>query len=311
MTLTNAHTHLELTDLAHLCPSQPQEFARWMMRLAPRMLRRSPSRVRASIERGIVELLACGTTHVGDVSASWLSVEPLLSSGLQGIVYLEVLGLERERALRRLAQAQQAIARFRQDRRHGPLQVGLSLHAPYTCHPELLRQGAAWCREQRVPLCIHAAESPMELDLLLHGRVPWAMRLLSRGKMASIYATRLRPIAYLSALGVLAARPLLVHAVQVNEDDIALIAESGGAVAHCPRSNARLGCGRMPLEAYLAAGVPVYLGSDSRASCPDLDVRREGAFAQALHQGRVNPQSIDAMLRRPLGAASYETSSGR
>jgi cytosine/adenosine deaminase-related metal-dependent hydrolase len=306
MPLTNAHTHLELTDLAHLCPAEPMPFARWMLRLAWHLRRRSPAQVQAAIAGGIAELQACGTTHVGEVTATWRSVGPLLASGLRGVVYLEVLGLGRERALERLERAKGAIRRARTHPGHGHLQVGLSLHAPYSCHPELLRLGAAWCRAEGVPLCIHVAEPPFETELLLRGRapsVPWPVRLLAR--MAGAWPSHvpgMRPVPYLASLGVLDARPTLVHAIHVSDEEVRAIADAGCTVVHCPRSNAMLSCGRMPLERYLRAGVPIYLGTDSRASSPSLDVRAEAAFAQKVHAGRVDPEEVAGLTNRTFVA---------
>jgi hypothetical protein len=80
------------------------------------------------------------------------------------------------------------------------------------------------------------------------------------------------PLAYLEQKGVLDLKPLLVHMVEVTDDDIERVRRSGATVIHCPRSNQRLQCGRMPLEKYINAAVPVLLGSDSRTSSPSLDV---------------------------------------
>jgi len=265
---------------------------------------RTRVQVRSAIEQGIAELLACGTTHVGDITASWLSLEPLLVSGLCGTVYLEVLGLDRDRALARLELAQDAILEARERPGYGPMQVGLSLHAPYSCHPDLLREGAAWCHRQHVPLCLHAAESPAESKLLLTGRAPtirWHTRLIATwlGVWPSS-VPGLRPIPYLASLGVLDAQPLLAHAVHVSDADIQMIASAGCSVVHCPRSNHRLSCGRMPLERYLAAGVPVCLGTDSRASSPDLDVCAEAAFAASLHADRVDREDVASLVHSPF-----------
>jgi cytosine/adenosine deaminase-related metal-dependent hydrolase len=225
-----------------------------------------------------------------------------MASGLGGVVYLEVIGYNKNKAFKRLEQAEIAIGKARRHPNYGALQVGLSLHAPYSCHPGLLRAGAEWCRKEDVPLCIHAAESPAETKFLLSGKLPFI-----RGPVASLVKMLLalpasmpglRPIPYLAQLGVLDARPLLVHAIHVTDDDIGLMADTGCAVAHCPRSNDRLSCGRMPLERYLAAGVPVYLGTDSRASSPDLDVRAEAEFAQRLHTNLVQSQKIAQLIHR-------------
>ena len=48
---------------------------------------------------------------------------------------------------------------------------------------------------------------------------------------------------------------LCAHCVEVDDEEIALLAERGVAVAHCPRSNALLGCGVAPLAELRAAGV--------------------------------------------------------
>ena len=168
----------------------------------------------------------------------------------------------------------------------------------------MLTTGAAWCRKEKVPLCIHAAEAPFETELLLSGKIsrgPRSLRWVGKGlKNRPFGFPGLRPIPYLASLGVLAARPLLVHAVQVNPEDIRLIRESGCAVVHCPRSNHLLSSGRMPLELYLAENISVYLGTDSLASSPDLDIREEALFAQKIHSGRVPPDRIEKLLEQPF-----------
>jgi cytosine/adenosine deaminase-related metal-dependent hydrolase len=213
------------------------------------------------------------------------------------------MGHNKNKAFELLEQAKIEIRKARRYPNYGAVQVGLSLHAPYSCHPDLLRAGAEWCRAGDVPLCIHAAESPAETAFLLSGKLPLVKGLAASlvKKLLSLPASpSLRPIPYLARLGVLAARPLLVHAVHVTGEDIGLIANAGCSVVHCPRSNTMLSCGRMPLESYLAAGVPVYIGTDSRASSPDLDVRAEAEFAQRLHADLVESQEIAQLIHRPF-----------
>jgi cytosine/adenosine deaminase-related metal-dependent hydrolase len=300
--VTNAHTHLELTDLGHLCPRETVAIKPWMAQVEWNLEHQSQWEVRASVDHGIRELKACGTTHVGDISATWESVEPLLGSGLQGIVYLEVRGLRKRQALQRLEKARTAIQKARKHAHYGPMQVGLSLHAPYSCHPDLLRAGAAWCRDEGVPLCIHVAESPDETQLIRRGRVLSAHRLIGfLEKQLGLHLPFVplqRAIPYIASLGVLGARPLIVHAIHVTDKEIRMIADAGCAVVHCPRSNVRLSCGRMPLERFLSAGVRVYLGTDSRASSPSLDVRAEARFAQRLHSTVVDSEKVGELIRQ-------------
>lgn len=298
--LCNAHTHLELSDLGRVCPETPTTFAKWMGGFIWSLRKRRLDDYKAAAILGIEELRACGTTHVHDITNSWASVEPLLHSGLQGCVYLEVMGQARERALGLMREAIRRIMDFRRTHADSPMRVGLSVHSTWSCHPDLLHEGAEWCRENKVPLSIHAGESPEETELLLTGRVRklgWVRTQIGRSlRMLPRSGPGLRPIAHLAALGVLEARPLLVHAVQVNDEEIEAIARARCRVVHCPRSNTLLSCGRMRLEAFLSAGIPVFLGTDSRVSSPDLDVRAEAAEAGKMHAGRVEAETINAML---------------
>lgn len=298
--LTNAHTHLELSGFAHLCPPpEGAPFVEWIAALIAENRSHANGAggvYRAAVEAGIEALRRAGTTTVGDISATSASVEPLLESGLTGVVYLEALGLVREAALQRLDQVRAAIDGYCRRPGATDMQVGLSLHAPYSCHPDLLRAGAAWCRAEDVPLCVHVAESPAEVELFMHGRGDFleVQRRLSIPNIPQVPACS--PVAYLEDLGVLEARPLLVHCVHVDDRDVERIARAGASVVHCPRSNARLRCGRMPLEKFLAAGVPVTLGTDSLGSSPSLDVREEAEAAVALHADKVAPEVIRGLL---------------
>ena len=73
--------------------------------------------------------------------------------------------------------------------------------------------------------------------------------------------------------------------MRLGAGDPATLAALGVGVAHCPRSNAHLLCGRAPLEALLAAGVAVGLGTDSPASGGDYDLRGEARACRAAHAG--------------------------
>ncbi len=72
-------------------------------------------------------------------------------------------------------------------------------------------------------------------------------------------------VRYVHDLGLLDERKLVVHAVWIDDDDIALLAASGCTVAHNPISNLKLGSGVMPWRALRDAGVPICLGSDEAA----------------------------------------------
>jgi guanine deaminase len=83
--------------------------------------------------------------------------------------------------------------------------------------------------------------------------------------------------------GGLGPRTVLAHAIHLSDREIARLAESGAAVAHCPASNLFLASGEMRLARYREAGIPVALGSDVSGG-PELSIfatMRAGAFVQS------------------------------
>jgi cytosine/adenosine deaminase-related metal-dependent hydrolase len=207
------------------------------------------------------------------------------------------VGLYAEQADRALAGARYLIDEWRPKERNG-MRLGLTLHTAYTVHPALWKKGLDYARREALPLCIHVAESQAEYDYLTHNKGAMAEQ---REMTGVAFPTPMKtPIKYLEDLGALNSKPLLIHGVEVDDDDIRRIKNSGSSVVHCPRSNHRLHCRRMPLESYLAQGVPVYLGTDSLASSPSLNVWDDVEFAVKLHEGKVPREAIENLARQPL-----------
>jgi len=94
-----------------------------------------------------------------------------------------------------------------------------------------------------------------------------------------------RPLTRLKNLGLLSPRLLAVHMTQLTEDEIALVAETGTQVVHCPESNLKLASGFAPVETLRRAGVNVALGTDGAASNNDLDMIGEARTAAFLGKG--------------------------
>jgi 5-methylthioadenosine/S-adenosylhomocysteine deaminase len=142
----------------------------------------------------------------------------------------------------------------------------LAAHSPYNCTAEQIKRVKAVCRERGWLFAIHLAECEEEARLIRK----W---------------TGQTPAAYLDGLGVLDERTLVAHAVFLDADDIGRIAHRGSHVAHCPKSNAKLGDGVAPVRDCLRAGVSVALGTDSMVSNNTLDMLEEMRFGTLIHRG--------------------------
>ena len=93
---------------------------------------------------------------------------------------------------------------------------------------------------------------------------------------------------------VLGPELLCAHCVELDPDEIALLAGRDVPVAHCPRSNALLGCGVAPLAELREAGARVGLGTDSPASAPSFDMFEE--MRAAIYATRARERRPEALL---------------
>lgn len=278
----NAHTHLDLSRLPYF-RGDYVSFIRHVIG--------SPQRGLEAARDGLAELRSHGVRVVGDIVAREPVMTWLLSEAeLSGVAYWEVIGPDPEQAERIFNETVAKVRMFRGLERPGGVRVGLSPHTPHTVSAPLLQKLAQFALAEGLPLQIHVAESPFEAALHQTGTGPLAELLHLFG--GSWQPSGLTPVGYLAGLGVLAARPTLVHMVHVEEEDVRAVQRAGCAVIHCPRSNEALECGRFPWELYAKHGVEVAFGTDSLGSAPDLSLVAEVKAAAALHGSKASPLAL-------------------
>ncbi len=304
--LVNAHTHLELTHYPRWQAlvgetAIPGSFVDWILQVIRVKRQLEPGRFSPSLQEGIRLSLESGTGAVGDILSSFPARTAYAGSPLKGRLYYETLG--RDPAVNR--KLLRAIGQLLDDGRIGSLASGISPHSPYTLSAEYLEEIFEFARRRGVPVAIHLAESADEVAFLQAADGPLARVLypfVGWREMLPPPARR-SPVAYLDERGGLRAGSLLIHGVQVTAEDVGRLARSGASVVLCPRSNARLGVGRAPVEWYLEQGVPLALGTDSLASCDSLSLWDEIAFARNWFAGRLSPSQLLTMATRNGAAA--------
>ena len=301
--LINTHTHLELTAMRGYLENEEGDFFAWLKKLTyARLECLTAQDLHVSAVWGASEAVRAGITCVGDASDSaMISMQALREVGLRGIVYQESFGpdpkLVAENFEKLTAKVQQLC-----DFETELVRAGVSPHAPYTvCRPQL-ELIAELTETERVPLMMHAAESEAEALLLSEGCGQFADGLAKRS--IEWKAPGVSTIEYLKQVGLLSVRPLLAHCIRVDDVDIETLRDTRAKVAHCPKSNAKLGHGRAPFAKFLESGVAVGLGSDSVASNNTCDVLDEARFAtlSARASGGV-VSANDALEALTLGGA--------
>ena len=301
--LVNTHTHLELTAMRGLLPGLP--FVPWIRALTEaRAAVLTDSAMLDAARWGIVEGLAAGITTYADTCSSGVVLEALIDLGVRGVMYQEVFGPSPTQRSSALDELRRRVEELRA-RETDLARVGVSPHAPYTVHEDLLVDAAAYALGAGLPVAMHLAESEAEIQFLRDASGPFADGLRARG--IAVVRRSHSPVHLLVELGVVLARPLLIHCVKVDATDIAFIAEHACPVAHCPTSNAVLGHGIAPLREMLDAGVVVGLGSDSLASNDRLDILGEGRHAMLMQRARLTrPDALtaaDAVALATIGGA--------
>ena len=229
---------------------------------------------------GASEAARAGVTCFGDSSSSATHVmRALRDVGLRGTVYQESFGPDPKLAAENVLRLREQIAEMRDDE-NDFVRAGVSPHAPYTVSASQLELISRLAIDQKLPLMMHAAESQAEKSFMLDGLGRFADGLKARG--IEWQAPGISTVEYLARHGILETRPLLAHCINVDDADLELIKQSGAGIAHCPKSNAKLGHGRAPFQRFLAHGIKVGLGSDSVASNNTCDILEEARFATLL-----------------------------
>jgi cytosine/adenosine deaminase-related metal-dependent hydrolase len=285
----NAHAHLEFSDLAAPLGVPGSSLPDWIRAVVSH--RRSAAADDAPIVQGLRESLASGTTALGEIATrDWRQASEMSDLPITTLVFHESIAPTRDR----VEPARVAAERFLSATVAGDhLHPGLSPHAPYTVHPRLLAALVGLCRRYDVPLAMHLAESRAELELLAHGAGPFRELLRDLNAWDPSADARLPSILdYLEKLAE-APRALVVHGNYLDAAETEFLAAHAGkmTVVYCPRTHSFFGHEPYPLAARLSAGVSLALGTDSRASNPNLSLFEEMQFV-ARHHPQVNKAKV-------------------
>jgi cytosine/adenosine deaminase-related metal-dependent hydrolase len=202
--------------------------------------------------------------------------------------FLETIGFSRGRATSALTALNERYHSFSEN-----CSTGISPHAPYTVSPMLLRMLIELAKCRGAPMAMHLAESEEELQLLLDGTGPFVELLEARSMWDSTaIPAGTKPLTYLNMLAD-APRSLIIHGNYLVDDEYRYIAEHSDrmSLVYCPRTHGYFGHLAYPLAKLLASGVRVVLGTDSRASNPDLSMLDEMRHVASKH-AQIAPETI-------------------
>ncbi len=291
--LINTHHHLFQTLLRAVPTIQDAELFPWLKELYLLMGSLTDEMVYVSSLVGLAELILSGCTTTEDhfylsvndtsfdteiTAARRLGIRFHLSRGSFSVGQSQG-GLPPDDIVEDeddvLADCQRLVETYHDPEPGAMVRIELAPCSPFSVSPRLMRESAEMARRYGVGLHTHLAET----------RDEEAYCLERYGQ---------RPVQYAADLGWIGSGVWYAHGVHLNAEEIALLARTGTAVAHCPSSNMRLGSGIAPVREMLAQGVTVGLGVDGSASNDASHMLAEVRMAMLLQRVKHGAAAMSA-----------------
>ena len=282
--LVNCHTHSAMTGLRGI--RDDSNLHEWLEDyIWPAEAEFTPEMTTKAVKEALTEMLQSGTTTFNDMyNPNGVDIaeiyEAVKASKMRCYFSPTLFSSDMETTDETISRTRAVIGTIKgyQDPN---FKVMVAPHSPYSCSLELLEASLELAKEENIPLHIHVAETQEESGIILK----------RYGK---------RPLAFLDKLGYLDHQAVFAHGVELNEAEIARLADSQVAIAHNPISNLKLASGIAPIIQLQKAGVPVGIATDSVASNNNLDMFEEGrtaALLQKMKSGDASQFPIETALK--------------
>ena len=282
--LVNCHTHSAMTGLRGI--RDDSNLHEWLEEyIWPAEAEFTPEMTTKAVKEALTEMLQSGTTTFNDMyNPNGVEIEKIYeavkASKMRCYFSPTLFSSDMETTDETIARTRAVIGTIKgyQDPN---FKVMVAPHSPYSCSRELLEASLNLAKKEDIPLHIHVAETKEESGIILK----------RYGK---------RPIAFLDELGYLDHQAVFAHGVELNEAEIARLADSQVAIAHNPISNLKLASGIAPIIQLQKAGIPVGIATDSVASNNNLDMFEEGrtaALLQKMKSGDASQFPIETALK--------------
>ena len=279
----NTHGHAAMSLLRGYADDLPLQ--EWLEeKMWPLEARFTERQVQAGTRLSVVEMLKSGTTCFLDMYDKMdVVANVVLESGMRATLCRGVIGFGTDQLRKHKLKEAVQFALDYKEAGDGRITTMLAPHSPYTCSPAYISQFVEKAAEYHLPLHTHMSETKREVQ-----------------QNVEEYGDR--PVEHLRKLGFFDQRSLVAHAVHVNDEEIALLAEYDVKISHNPGSNLKLGSGIAPLSNMLAKGIRPSLGTDSAASNNNLDMLEEIRLAALIHKGvEQEPERVSAMTALKMG----------
>jgi len=230
----------------------------------------------AMMQKECEVMMKSGITTFGAISSFGTELEVCMKTPQKVIFFNELIGSNPATAdmlyqdfLERVDTSKQA--------GHGIIPA-IAIHSPYSVHPIVLKRAIEVAKNENLPLSSHFLESQAEREWLESSSgefLPFFQKFFS----TSMAVTTIDE--FIKSFDSVPTH--FTHAVQATDKELEYLAQKGHSIAHCPRSNRLLGCGRLPIEKLLALNIPFSVATDGLSSNNSLNIFDELRAGLMLH----------------------------
>ena len=265
--LINSHTHASMSLMRGIADDLP--LMDWLQNhiwpLEQKWL--SENYVKDGTDLAIAEMIKGGTTCFNDMYFfPEITAQRAIKHGIRASIGLILIEFPSAWAKNSEEYLQKGLVLYQQFKQQPLISTAFAPHAPYTVSDESFVKIRQLSQKYQLPVHIHLHETQYEIQQQQE-------------------KTGQAPLQRLHQLGLLNPSLMAVHMTQLTDEDIALLAKTGGHIIHCPESNLKLASGFCPVAQCLDAGINVALGTDGAASNNDLDMFGEMRTAALLAKG--------------------------
>lgn len=151
----------------------------------------------------------------------------------------------------------------------------IAIHSPYSVHPIVLQKAVTLAKQKKLPLSAHFLESKAEREWLEKGEGEFK-NFFKKYFKTSVPVSNIQE--FIHAFDSYPTH--FTHCTQATEKELAYLASKGHSIAHCPRSNRYLGCGKLAIENL---ALPYSIATDGLSSNDSLNIFDELRATLMLH----------------------------
>lgn len=282
----NTHAHVDGSVLRGVVHDAP--YSEWVTRVAKAHAQLSSFDLYYSAVVGCLEAIRCGITTIADITSSGAAVEAVNDTGLRGVVYREVVAMDKRRVDRAMGIAASDIEEWAGKVNGDRILMGIAPAPLFWCHPLVYRRCAEYAGDS-LRVAMHIAGGKEEDDFVRYGSSPFSVHGMEEKRgfvdIPPWLPTGVTPVKFVLNWGAFEAKhTMALHLINVNDGDIAKLKQYGVSVALSPRANAQLGQGVAPMTEFLKQGFRIGLGTNSPAATNSTDMLEEMRIGMILQR---------------------------